>query len=180
MARTALIHNPANGVTAGIWAEDGRVVKRLTRSRETSPEWASSDDPRHWNFWRREAAVYSSGLPERIGLTAPRALSVTETAAGDLELQLERVAGRTGSELDVDDLEAAALALGRVQGRSDLPGEPWLSRRFLRDYSGSRPARWELLHEQEAWAAPLVREHLDASAREGLVRMCARAIGCCG
>lgn len=174
MARTALTHNPANGVTAGIWAQGDDVVKRLTHRRETSPEWAASDDPRHWNYWRREAAVYRSGLPERIGLAAPRALSVTETAAGDLELRLERVAGRTGDALDVGDLETAALALGRAQGRSDLPDEPWLSRRFLRDYSGSRPARWELLHEPEAWAAPLVREHFDASARERLVRMCAQ------
>ena len=57
MARTPLTHNPLNGVTAGVWRQDDVVHKVLTRRREAPPHWAASDDPRHWNYWRREALV---------------------------------------------------------------------------------------------------------------------------
>ncbi|WP_234310786.1 MULTISPECIES: hypothetical protein [unclassified Streptomyces] len=61
-----LTHNPFNGVTAGVWQVTGggrtAVLKVLTRTKETSVSWSASNDPRHWNFWRREAYVYRSGL----------------------------------------------------------------------------------------------------------------------
>jgi len=75
VAGTQLTHNPANGVTAGIRLEDGVVHKRLTCRRAAPAHWAASTDPRHWNYWRREALVYETGLPERLGLAAPRRCS---------------------------------------------------------------------------------------------------------
>jgi hypothetical protein len=168
---TSLTHNTLNGVTAGVWREDGVVRKLLTPRRPAPAHWAASSDPRHWNYWRREALVYGSRLPERLGLEAPRLLGQLETPDGDVELRLEDVPGRHGGALTVSDLEAAADALGRSQGRSDLPDHDWLSRNFLRAYSGSRPAEWTLIDDDDAWDHELMRRHFDADLRAGLRRL---------
>jgi hypothetical protein len=166
-----LTHNPLNGVTAGVWKHGSVVHKVLTRRREAPPQWASSEDPRHWNYWRREALVYASGLPERLGLGSPHLLGADESPEGDLELRLEHVEGRHGGALGVEDLEVAAHVLGRAQGRVTLPGEDWLSRGFLRAYSGSRPVDWALMDDDRAWTLPLMREHFGAGLRGGLLQL---------
>jgi hypothetical protein len=171
MAEEPLAHNPLNGVTAGVWKQGSVVHKVLTRRREAPAHWASSEDQRHWNYWRREALVYASGLPERLGLGAPRLLEVVESAEGDLELRLEHVEGQHAAALTVDDLEVAAEVLGRAQGGVDLPDDAWLSRGFLRAYSGSRPVDWRLVESDGAWAQTLMREHFGASLRAALVQL---------
>jgi hypothetical protein len=171
MARAELTHNPLNGVTGGIWRDGDVVLKVLTRRPDAPEHWAASEDPRHWNYWRREALVYESELPERLGLGAPRLLELEETTDGDVGLRLEHVDGRHSGELTIDDLEATALALGRAQGRPDLPAEPWLSRSFLRDYSRTRAVDWALLEDDDAWAQPLMREHFPPDLRAGLLRL---------
>ena len=170
MGAVPLPHNPANGVTAGVWREGPVVRKLLTRRREAPRHWAASDDPRHWNYWRREALVYESALPARLGLGAPRLIAVDD-AGDDVELRLEHVEGRHGAGLTVEDLEAAAEALGRAQGAPRRPEDAWLSRGFLRAYSGSRPGRVALLDDEAAWAQPLVRAHFPAALRTALVRL---------
>ncbi|MGY1581257.1 hypothetical protein [Streptomyces sp. MN13] len=59
-----LVHSPEN-VTAGVRrvrrGERTAVLKVLTCRKEADGRWAASDDPRHWNYWRREAHVYESG-----------------------------------------------------------------------------------------------------------------------
>lgn len=77
MSDEPLTHNPLNGVTAGVWKRGSVVHKVLTRRREAPSHWASSEDPRHWNYWRRETLVYASGLPEHLGLGAPRLLEMS-------------------------------------------------------------------------------------------------------
>jgi hypothetical protein len=174
MAITPLVHNPLNGVTAGVWRQADLVRKVITCRREAPAHWAASLDPRHWNYWRREALVYESALPDRLGLAAPRLRSLAPTADGDIEVWLEHVAGRHGTELGIEDLERAAHALGCAQGRAERPAEPWLSVGFLREYSGSRPADWGLLHDDAAWAQPLMGEHFGDALRRDLVRLCER------
>ncbi len=170
MSDVELTHNPSNGVTRGVWRRGDVVHKVLTRRKEAPAHWAASDDPRHWNYWKREALVYTTGLPERLGLGAPRLLGWEEQPDGDLELRLEHVDGAHGGALAQDGLRAAARALGRAQG-TPPPDEPWFSRGFLRDYVGSRAVDWSLIDDDAAWAQPLVRRHFPPPLRDGLRRL---------
>jgi hypothetical protein len=181
VAREALRHNPLNAVTDTVErvttaAGSTLVRKRLRRPRPddgTGP-WAASADPAHWNYWRREAEVYrSSALRAGLhaaGLDLPAA-EVDEDDDG-VTLWLEDVAGRPGTDFGIEDHRALSAALGRWQAQGPAT-EPWASRRFLRDYSGSRPVRWEPVDDDEAWRAPLVRDTWPAGLREGWRRMLA-------
>ncbi|MET7779523.1 aminoglycoside phosphotransferase [Streptomyces mirabilis] len=98
-----LVHNLKNGVTAGVWrvtvGDRSAVLKVLTRGKDTGGAWDASDDPRHWNFWRREAHVYASGLArswQPWGITAPRLLAAVDHPDGDVALWLEDVRGESG------------------------------------------------------------------------------------
>lgn len=167
----ALTHNPLNGVTGGVWRRGGVVHKILTRRPEAPPHWAASDDPRHWNYWKREALVYRTGLPDRLGLGAPDVIGITESADGDIELRLEHVEGAHGAQLGIEDLEVTARDLGRAQGAAHLPADDWLSRHFLRDYGGSRLVHWALIDDDAAWSHPLIREHFAPALRQRLVEL---------
>src|SRR4051794_16407399 len=160
-----LRHNPSNGVTAGVWRDRDVVHKVLTAHKPAPKHWASSTDPRHWNYWRREALVYETGLPARLGLGAPRLVTAPVVSEGAVELRIEWLDGRHGDALTMEDLEAAAGALGGAQGAPSLPAEPWLSRRFLRDYSGTRAVDWSVLDDDEAWAQPVMRAHFSPALR---------------
>ncbi|MGW7237642.1 aminoglycoside phosphotransferase, partial [Streptomyces sp. NPDC054804] len=99
-----LVHNSKNGVTGGVWrvsaGHRSAVLKVLTRSKEATGRWAASDEPWHWNHWRREAYVYESGLAQvwqRYGIRAPRLLACVERSDGDVALWLEDVAGGGGA-----------------------------------------------------------------------------------
>jgi hypothetical protein len=175
----ALVHNPNNGVTAGVWrvraGERSAVLKVLTRRKEATGGWAASDDPRHWNFWRREAHVYESGLArlwQPYGIRAPRLLAGVERPDGDVALWLEDVTGEPGPAWPIARHVQHVRRLGAAQGatveREDLP---WLSRRFLREYVGARTGGEELLDDDEAWQQPLVRDHFPAGLRREMVRL---------
>lgn len=168
-----LPHNRNNGVTRGVWrGGDGLVHKVLTHRRtDAPPQWASSADPRFWNYWRREADVYASGLPERLGLGAPKLVEARELPDGDVELLFEDVAGAHGGDLTVEDIAAVAHALGEAQGAEPQPSEPWLSRGFLADYSTTRPADFSVLEDDSAWSLPLIAKHFPPGLREALVRL---------
>lgn len=164
-------HNPNNGVTADVWSDNGVVHKVLTCRKEAPANWASSLDQRHWNYWKREALAYEYELPARLGLSAPKPLGISETADGDIELLLEQVTGRHAAALTLEDLDAVAMALGLSQGRRQLPDEPWLSRDFIRSYSGSRVTDWSLLGDDAAWEQPLIRQHFGPELRAALGRL---------
>ncbi|MDL5204502.1 aminoglycoside phosphotransferase [Streptomyces sp. ALI-76-A] len=176
---TPVTHNPHNGVTAGVWAvtagERSAVLKVLTRRKGATGHWAASDDPRHWNYWRREADVYVSGLArvwQPHGIRAPRLLARVERPDGDVALWLERVPGEPGTRWTLDRHVEHARRLGAAQGAvGETADRPWLSRRFLREYTdGMTPGR-ELLDDDEAWRHPLVRDHFPAGLRQDMVRL---------
>ena len=190
--RERLRHNPLNEVTATVervTGADGTTMVRKQLRRPTSgaagptPDpgaapgaapgaWAASTDPRHWNYWRREAEAYASA-PLRAGLRAAGldlpVASVVEFPDG-ATLWLEDVAGTPGPGFDLADHAALAAGLGRWQAQGPLE-VPWASRRFLRDYSGSKPAPWHLLDDDDAWQQPLVRAAWPAGLRAGWARL---------
>lgn len=175
--REALRHNPLNAVTASVervHLADGttRVRKELRRpaAADTGP-WAGSDDPRHWNYWRREAEVYGSAAV-RAGLR-DTGLDLPAAEVEDRRvLWLEDVAGRAGTEFTLAEHERFAFALGRWQARDPLDA-PWTSRHFLRDYAASRPAPYELVDDDRAWDQPLVRDCWPPGLRTGWARLLA-------
>lgn len=171
MDRTPLPHNPYNMGNGGVWREGDRVHKVLTPHGEGLAHWATSDDPRHWNHWRREAEVYASGLPARLGIGAPELLEVRELEGGAVELVLEHLGGRHGAALTLEDLVGTAQTLGRAQGRGELPDAPWLSRGFLRTYATTRAVDYAGLDDDAAWDVPILREHFPPELRRGLQRL---------
>ncbi|MFG2028910.1 aminoglycoside phosphotransferase [Streptomyces sp. NPDC048825] len=193
-----LTHNPKNGVTGGVWrvrvADRSAVLKVLTRGKRTTATWAASEDPRHWNFWRREAHVYEDGIArtwEPWGITASKLLASVERPDGDVALWLEDVAGEPATGWSVDAHARHARRLGAAHGRALAEGvdgvegmdgrmdgmegvvldRPWFSRRFLRDYTAAQTVGRELLDDDAAWRQPLVRDHFPAGLREEMVRL---------
>jgi len=178
VAAASLTHNPKNGVTAGVWAVSAgdrtAVLKVLTRTKNATGRWAASDDPRHWNYWLREADVYDSGLAQTwqpYGIRAPRLLARVQRADGDVALWLEHVRGEPGTGWPLARHIEHARRLGAAQGAASVPHEPWFTRRFLRQYVGSNTLGEELLDDDEAWQQPLVRDHFPAGLRHEMVRL---------
>lgn len=176
-----LRHNTGNEVTGGV-AEvlltDGRTLvrKELVRpgAARDAPlgHWRSSSEPRHWNYWRREAEAYTdpalrtSLVGTGLGMAGAE---VAESPTG-ATLWLERVEGRLGSTFGLSDHVAVARCLGRWQAAGPLD-RPWTSRGFLRAYSTSRPAAWAVLDDDAAWAHPLVRHCWPEGLRAGWRRL---------
>jgi Phosphotransferase enzyme family len=173
-----LLHNPANAVTASICRISAdvfsAVLKTLAPPHETAQEhWAASDDPSHWNYWRREALVYEHDVPslyEGSGIGAPRLLGSFARPGGEVALWLEDVYGVPGTQWTLDRHAAAVQSLGHAQGRiaaaGPVPSHEWLTRGFLRAYGASKPVDWGLLEDEEAWRQPLVRDHFPPRLRE--------------
>ena len=172
-----LVHNPKNSVTLGVWrvraGRESAILKVLSgEGVERRDAWAASDDPAHWNYWRRESLFYQSDLPAILGhagLESPRLLQVVERTPSQTAIWLEDVEGRRGDVWSLDDHRCAARALGRAHGlaaaRTELRERTWLSRRFLRAYS-DKPVRWDLLEDDDTWRHPLVAECLGERVRE--------------
>lgn len=173
--RVPLTYNRLNGVTAAMWREGDVVHKVLSPPSTLQPAvapWAASENPRHWNYWRREALAYEAGLPSRLGLNAPRLIETTPVDGGGIRLTIDAIDGRTAGELGVDDLERVAFLLGASQGDADRqPAEAWLSRGFLRDYSSTRRADFAFLYDHERWSEALAAGFLTDHDRQSLIRM---------
>jgi hypothetical protein len=152
---------------------------RSDRSRGETPwdaHWTAHDhDPRRWTYWAREPLAYQHHLPDAYagsGIEAPGCLG---SWVDDREalLLLEWVTDQPGPSWPVEFYESAGEALGRAQAPflagSPLPSWPWLSRRFLRQYSSEKPVEWQLLDDDEAWRHPMVREAFPPALRDGVV-----------
>ena len=81
-----LRHNTANAVTGGVDRVRGANGQRLVRKRLHGPGtrvgsglWATSDDPTHWNYWRREIEAYADPeLSAALAGTRLRLLTLVE------------------------------------------------------------------------------------------------------
>jgi phosphotransferase family enzyme len=173
-------------LSPGLWrvrTGAGRLaVLKYTRS-DRSPgatpmetHWTARDhDPRRWTYWCREPLAYQHDLPGAYagsGITAPVCLGA-HVDDSEAVLLLEWVDGKPGEAWEVASYGPAAEALGRAQasflcGRP-LPPVPWLSERFLREYSSEKPVPWELLDDDDAWAHLLARQTFPAGLRDGVM-----------
>ncbi|MEV0289828.1 aminoglycoside phosphotransferase family protein [Kribbella sp. NPDC050820] len=173
-----LRHNPLNAVTETVERvsyTDGRTaVRKVLRKPTTSTgPWAASDDPRHWNYWRREVEVYRDDeLRKQLaaaGLVLPEAEVVDlpdEAGEPRAVLMMEDIQGTPGTELTLAGHAALARAVGRWQGRPPTH-RPWTSIGFLRDYSTTRDVPMDLADDDAAWQQPLVADTWPDRLREG-------------
>jgi hypothetical protein len=144
-----LAYNPLNGATGGIWRveRDGRpaVLKIATPpGRAGVPShWETSNDPGHWNYWRREALAYREGFAGSVytGIPAPSLVDYEERADGSVALWLEYIDGTPGTAATPAMLGAFAERLGAAHAAwvDRSTSESWLSRDWLRAYTTSRP-----------------------------------------
>lgn len=172
-------------LSPGVWRVRSRAgqmaVLKYTgsdRSHGGTPweaHWTARDrDTRRWTYWCREPLAYQANLAgayDGSGIVAPVCLGV-DVDGSEAVLLLEWVEGEPGEAWPVTFYGPVAEALGRAQAPfllgEPLPPLPWLSGRFLREYSSEKPVAWGLLDDDDAWAHPLVRETFPGTLREGV------------
>jgi len=115
-----------------------------------------------WNYWKREAMAYRSGLLDDLagGIAAPRCLAVEELADGIVRLWLEDVALANDVPWSLDRYALAARHLGQFNGaylvERPLPDAPWLSANWLRGWVGANEAAMD--HLKRVLQHPLVQQ----------------------
>ena len=187
-----LRHGQANAATGGIWRVRGpggtAIVKVARHPPQTDAPKAfpTSNEPTHWNYWRREAFAYETGLAATAyagaGITAPALLEAGTRPDGGVELWLADVGGTGGFDWPVPRLARFARELGAAQARwaGRVPAVPWLSRRWLAQYVAEAP-NWVGPVDPAVWDHPNVApwpEPVRARLRElwaGRARMLAVA-----
>ncbi|MFB9377015.1 phosphotransferase family protein [Kineococcus gynurae] len=170
--------NATTGTVERVRASDGstRVHKQLRRAGTvpTAPaHWAASTAPGDWNYWAREAEVYTDprlrASLSGTGLDLPAA-EVQPDAQGT-HLWLEDVHGTVGADFTLADHIATAVGLGRWQARPLRPAPAWASRGFLRAYSTSRPGDVALVEDDAAWTQSLIAGTWPVDLRAGWARL---------
>jgi hypothetical protein len=148
-----LRHGLGNTATRGIWRVIGTAGSAVLKvagpptGADPAKAFPAGDEPAHWNYWRREALAYQTGLAETAyadaGITAPALLASGARADGGVELWLADVSGLAGFHWPVPRLARFGYELGAAQARwaGRVPGTPWLSRRWLAQYLAEGPPR---------------------------------------
>jgi hypothetical protein len=160
-----LRHGLGNAATAGICRVRGTAgsailkVARLPAAADPAKAFPASDMPDHWNYWRREALAYETGLAATAyadaGIAAPALLEANSHTDGGVELWLADVGGIAGWDWPVPRLARFAYELGAAQARwaGRVPDLPWLSRRWLAQYLVEGPPRLTRLGDAD-WDHP--------------------------
>lgn len=174
------IHRFRGGTTAGPFSLILKIAippaGGMTPRGIAPPGWA--EEPEHWNYWRREALLYRSGVLDRLRgpLIAPRCAGVEEREGPSAWLWLEEVHDDGGAAWPRERYARVAEHVGQMAGRhvglADLPREPWLAPGWLRswveDVWGSlRPP----ILDAAAWRRPLVRDAFPEPPTERLERL---------
>ena len=138
---------------------------------------ASGLEPHHYNYWRREALAYQSGMLERLavagdrsgaGVRVPRCYGVDERSDESVWIWLEalddtRVKPPWSRETfahvarHLGRLNGAAFSLDTAEAAPPRPDHEWLSRGWLRSWL----ARWSTVTagalDPQSWSDPRVR-----------------------
>jgi hypothetical protein len=179
----SLGHGRRNTATLAVWrvhTEHRRAVVKVLSTDPFAAGLPRADDASHPYFVGREPLLYERGLPHHYteaGIATPRLLGRVDHRDA-VELWLEELDEPTGSALTVADYAAAARRLGRAHGR-ELAGDhaafadfPW-SRDFLARYVSTwDDVGWERVDRDDAWNAPLIRDHFPPDLRTALVELC--------
>jgi hypothetical protein len=176
-----LRHAQRNAAVAGIWRGRGTasssVLKLATppAPETASAAWPTSDEPAHWNYWRRETLAYSSQLAATAygdAITAPVLLEANPRPDGGVELWLADVSGAGGFDWPVPRLARFAYELGAGQARwaGRVPDTAWLSRRWLAQYLAEGPSRFVRVDDAD-WDHPSVAAAWPAAVRRQLRRL---------
>ncbi|HYU82118.1 MAG TPA: aminoglycoside phosphotransferase, partial [Candidatus Polarisedimenticolia bacterium] len=102
-----------------------------------------TDDPAHWNYWKREFLAYSSGILDALpGISAPRLFGAAEDA--DVVFAwLEHIRSDLDGPWPTEQYVTAALHLGRFNGAyatdRPLPDASFLTRTYLRGWTNWIP-----------------------------------------
>lgn len=163
-----LRHNKGNAATGGIWrvrGTTGSAVLKLARPPSALPDdfsgWPTSNDTTHFNYWRREALAYETGLAGSAyidaGIAVPALLDVVPRGDGSVELWLEDVGGTAGFDWEVPRIARFAYELGAGQARwvGRVPETPWFSHRWLAQYLDEQPSR-SVTQQVTDWDHPRV------------------------
>lgn len=135
------------------------VVLKVLRPNSSASERAS------WNYWKREACLYRSDIPEQLpeGVTAPRCFGVEDRADGSISIWLEDLGSTMSQPWTLSDYVVAARNLGRMNGEwlvnKRPPDLPWLSQRTLASWIGNPLP--DLERWPEAMSDPLIGPHCD-------------------
>lgn len=113
-------------------------------------------EPSAWNYYRREANAYQSGVLDDLpgGLAAPDCFDVKEHPDGTCWIWLEDVKDEIGSQWPLEHYGIVARHLGHFNGaylvERSMPSWLWLSSGWLRKYIA-----------ESAPAIPIIRDSLD-------------------
>ena len=104
-------------------------------------------DPRHADYWKREAEAFGSGLLDALpaGLAAPRCFGVAERPE-DMRIWMEEVDDTIGAPWPLRRFGVAARHLGRFNGAylagRSVPALPWLGQGLLRARADRNARFW--------------------------------------
>lgn len=137
---------------------------------------AGAELPSHWNYWKREALVYGSEVPEffsAFGLRPPTALNL-EVSQNRAYLWIENVDAPSATSWGSQRYAKAAYQLGNIQGHivstCSFPKYNWLSVDYLSDYSGEKPFEFGWLDDDVAWRQRLIADYFPPGLRDGVRR----------
>lgn len=166
----AVAHTVVNAATGGLYRVSGEAIgdsqpmhwSLIAKAIVATP--TSPDDHSHWNYWRREALAYQSGIPYGLApaLTAPRLAGVIADP-GRPERQfllMEDVRPAAESTWTLADYELLAQRLGQW-GALPLRA-PWLSPACLRGILRSGAHALETVDALRVWAFPHIAREFPA------------------
>jgi len=128
-----------------------------------------------WNYYKREAHAYQSGLLDDLpgGLAAPRCFGVVEHPDGACWVWLEDVEDEIGSRWPLENYGIAARHAGQFNGaylvKRSLPSWPWLSSDWLRGHIARSASAIPLI--RNSLDHPLVRRGFPGDASDRLFRL---------
>jgi hypothetical protein len=167
LAAEPLRHGLGNAATGGIWRVRGTAgsailkIARMPAATDPSRAFPTSEQQDHWNYWRREALAYQTGLAAAAyaaaAIAVPALLDANTRADGGVELWLADVGGTAGWDWPVPRLARFAYELGAAQARwaGRVPDLPWLSRGWLAQYLAEGPPRVTRVEDAD-WDHPNV------------------------